>query len=194
MEKETKTSTAWNEDELKELLASLHRKPSAEANFEERFVNVFHQKVYETAACSSARARLWENINMFFAGRSFVRKSAYASATASFLAIVGAFFFFSPDAQILAPIAESPAISTDAHLLASFAKLDTNHILAANGKTPQSNFNIRIAPRLTEGSYTDGSIIVGDQNYLLNDADVATMSGANQINLLPLPYSSLLAL
>lgn len=187
----TKTSTALNEEELRKLLASLHRKPSSEADFEKRFTHVFHQKVYESAACSSSRSRLWENICMFFAGHSIVRKSAYASATASFLAVIGAFFFLLSEVPTVESLAQSSSISADAHLLALFAKLDADQILAANGKTVQSNFNIQIPPRFQGSSYTGGSITVGNQNYLLNDGDVANMSKVNHINLLPVPYSSL---
>jgi len=217
MEKETKTGAALNEDKLKELLASLHRMPSAEAHFEERFLHVFHENVYQAAVCSSVRSRCWENITMFITGYSFVRKSIYAATTASCLAIFGAFFFLANGDPSLAAQANSPVISItsdglpsfaelekltkapalrlEPHILASFTKLNTNHILAINEKSTRSNFNIQVAPRLQESSYTESSVFVGNQNYLFkDDSDVVTNSKVNSIDLLPVPYSSLLVL
>lgn len=69
-----------NENDLVALLASLRLEATPEANFEERFLYDFHERVAREAVCRPARKLLWEHIRQFlsnFGGR----KLAYGAST-----------------------------------------------------------------------------------------------------------------
>lgn len=69
-----------SETELVALMASLRLEATPEANFEERFLYDFHERVAREAVCRPARKLLWEHIRQFlsnFGGR----KLAYGAST-----------------------------------------------------------------------------------------------------------------
>lgn len=76
-----KTSgTSLSENDLVALLATLRKEATPEANFEERFLYDFHERVAREAVCRPARTLLWEHIRQFLSnlGR---RKLAYSAST-----------------------------------------------------------------------------------------------------------------
>ncbi|MBR5523099.1 MAG: hypothetical protein IKV82_06510 [Akkermansia sp.] len=69
-----------SETELVALLAGLRKEATPEANFEERFLYDFHERIAREAVCRPARKLLWEHIRQFIANFGG-RKLAYGAST-----------------------------------------------------------------------------------------------------------------
>ena len=89
-------STRISEADLMDLLASLKQEPSREANFEDRFIHDFRERVAQYAVTRPARRMLWEHILCRLAN---VRKRCWVcSATTLGVGVLGvAFYSFSSD-------------------------------------------------------------------------------------------------
>lgn len=98
-------NTRITEADLIDLLASLKQEPSREANFEDRFIHDFRERVAQYAVTRPARRVLWEHILCRLAN---VRKRSWVcSATTLGVGVLGvAFYSFSSDTAI------SPATPT----------------------------------------------------------------------------------
>ena len=77
---EQKRKEGLAEDDLVALLASLRVEPTPEADFEERFLYDFHDRVAREMVCCSARRRVWEHVVQLLTnfGR---RRLVYGSST-----------------------------------------------------------------------------------------------------------------
>lgn len=75
------TSTdSLSETDLVVLLATLRKEATPEANFEERFLYDFHERIAREAVCRPARTLLWEHIRQFLSNLGG-RKLAYSAST-----------------------------------------------------------------------------------------------------------------
>lgn len=103
------------ETRLVELLASLRKEATPEADFEARFLADFHERVARTAVCRSARNLFWEHLKMFFSntGPSRCAWGALIGCVALFAAL-----FWLPEqesaplavASMKSPMAAAPAV------------------------------------------------------------------------------------
>lgn len=84
--KETQVSRT-TEEELTQLLALLRVEPVAEADYEERFLANFHERIAREAVCRPARTLLWEHLKQVLANVG-MRKWAYAASTCALTALV----------------------------------------------------------------------------------------------------------
>lgn len=69
-----------SETDLVALLATLRKEATPEANFEERFLYDFHERIAREAVCRPARTLLWEHIRQFLSNLGG-RKLAYSAST-----------------------------------------------------------------------------------------------------------------
>ncbi len=69
-----------SESDIVALLSTLRKDATPEANFEERFLYDFHERVAREAVCRPARKLLWEHIRQFITNLGG-RKLAYGAST-----------------------------------------------------------------------------------------------------------------
>lgn len=129
-----------SEDELSELLSQLYIEPVEEANFEERFLANFHERVVQQAVCQPARVQLWENFALFFSG---LNKLKLALSSATFIAF-GAFTLMMTDWAVNSNSA--PATASRERVKASVDSLRASSVLSSSLDSPSSSVEIWVAP------------------------------------------------
>lgn len=99
MSKKETTGTSLSEDDIVNLLATLRVDPQPEANFEDRFLHDFRDRVARYAVTRPARKVLWEHILLRLTGMGKL-KWACGATTLGLGALVAGFFSWpSDDAQ-----------------------------------------------------------------------------------------------
>lgn len=82
MQKASHTDTGMSTEEIRlvALLSSLKEEPTPEANFEERFLYDFHERIARETVCCPAHRRMWEHIQQILANFG-LRRIAYGAST-----------------------------------------------------------------------------------------------------------------
>lgn len=170
----TKKTAELREDELVELLSQLYIEPVNEANFEERFLVNFHENVVQQAVCQPARARLWDNLALFFSG---LNKVKLALSSATFICF-GAFTLMMTDWAVNSDSA--PATASRERVRASVDSLRASSVLPSSLDTPAS-LQIMVTPTETQTHFysNNSDIFHAQQRFdvaeeeapIINDSD-----------------------
>lgn len=80
MDKKLPETDAATEENLIRLIATLRIEPVEEANYEERFLSDFRERIARDAVCCPARLLLWEHCKQFFANVG-MRRWVYGTAS-----------------------------------------------------------------------------------------------------------------
>ncbi len=152
MEETRKETGAMGEAELVELLSQLYREPVKEAHFEERFLVSFHEKVVQQAVCQPARARLWENLSLFFSG---FNKAKLALSSVTFLGF-GALTLATTNWAVNSDSAPTTASRerVKRSMIASVDSLRSSSVLPSSLETP-SELQIMVAAPQMDSHFSE---------------------------------------
>ncbi len=163
-----------NEDELKKMLASLYKEPAEDANFEDRFLTNFHERVVQSAVSPPASRRIWDDICHFFSNMTMPKLAISSAAVMTLFAGFFSLSLFSTGG------AGSPAASNNRPNLNTL-RASLNEVLGTDpsrtehytehhtAKIPE-HFEIRCAPkRQRHANYTGSNVFSHEHRPVIVD-------------------------
>lgn len=153
MSKKETTGTNLSEDDIVNLLATLRVEPHPEANFEDRFVHDFRDRVARYAVTRPARKVLWEHILLRLTGMGKL-KWACGATTLGLGALVAGFFSW-PSGDVQNQNRVAPSIGS-----AVIASVDTPDVCSPRSVVVSSSLELE-----------SSTCIVPDQSFFLAGGD-----------------------
>ncbi len=163
-----------NEDELKNLLASLYKEPTKDEHFEERFLSNFHERVVQSAVSPPASRRIWDDVCHFFSNMTMPKLAISSVAVMSLFAGFFALSLFSTGGP-------GAAVARKNHPNLNTLRASLNEVLGSDVSRPVSytqhtsakipeHFEIRCAPkRQRHANYTGSNVFSHEHRPVIVD-------------------------
>ncbi len=163
-----------NEQELKNLLATLYKEPAKDEKFEEKFLLNFHERVVQSAISPPASRRIWDDICHFFTNMTMPKLAISSMAVLALFASFSSLSFFTDGAG-------GSAIAQQSHTNLSNLRASLSEVLGSDisrtdeiprlqsSRVPEQ-FNIRCAAaKRRQPNYTGSNVITQDHRPVFID-------------------------
>ncbi len=165
--------SGMNEEELKNLLASLYKEPAKDEHFEERFLSNFHERVVQSAVSPPASRRIWDDVCHFFSNMTMPKLAISSAAVLTLFAGFFSLSMFSTGGAGSAIASKNPNLNTLRASLNEVLGSDpsrTGHYTQNQTAKIPEHFEIRCAPkRQRHANYTGSNVFSHEHRPVIVD-------------------------